>query len=197
MKAVLLTAMMITGAMASAEVYKIDTTASKAEWLAGKKTGSTHNGEIKIKNGEVQTDKKGKVTSANIVVDMKTISNIDLKDSAEYQKKLVGHLASDDFFKVEQFPESTFKLTSITPKAGSKDEYVVKGELTMIGKTEAVEFPAKMTTDKNTLTGSAKLTIERLKWGLQYGSGSIFKTLTADKIINDTYDLTLTFVAKK
>jgi polyisoprenoid-binding protein YceI len=182
---------------ASADVYKIDTNASKVEWLASKKIGSSHNGEIKIKSGEVKTDKKGTIESASVVVDMKTISNIDLKDSPEYQTKLVGHLSSDDFFKVGTHPESTFKLTSITPKAGSKDEYVVKGELTMIGKTEPIEFPAKIASDKNTLTGTAKVTVQRLKWGLQYGSGSIFKTLTADKIINDSFDLTLNLVAKK
>jgi polyisoprenoid-binding protein YceI len=112
------------------------------------------------------------------------------------QAKLIGHLSSDDFFKVEKFPESTFKLTSLTPEK-TKGVYKVKGELTMLGKTEPIEFPAKMTIEKGTLTGSGKVTLERLKWGLQYGSGSIFKSLTADKIINDSFDLTLNIVAKK
>jgi polyisoprenoid-binding protein YceI len=188
---------LLTGSFASAEVYKIDTAASKVEWLAAKKIGSSHNGEIKVKSGEVQTDAKGVVSSATVVVDMTTISNIDLKDNADYQKKLVGHLSSDDFFKVSKFPESTFKLTSVTPKAGSKDEFVMKGDLTILGKSQPIEFPAKITSDKSGVKGTAKVTIERLKWGLQYGSGSIFKTLTADKIINDTFELTLNLVAKK
>jgi polyisoprenoid-binding protein YceI len=179
-----------------ADVFKIDPTASKVEWLAGKKVGDTHNGEIKIKDGEIRAE-KGKFTSANIVVDMKTISNVDLKGNPVFQKKLVDHLSNEDFFNVTKFPESTFKLVSLTPKAGSKDDYVVKGELTMLGKTEAIEFPAKITTDKNTVTGTAKVKVERLKWGLQYGSGSLFKSLTADKIINDTFDLNLSLVAKK
>lgn len=194
---ILFTIATIIGSLASAEVYKVDTAASKVEWLGTKKIGKTHNGEIKLKSGEVQTDDKGKIKTLNITIDMKTISNIDLKDDAEYQKKLVDHLSNDDFFKVEKYPESTFKLTSITPKAGSKDEYVLKGDLTIIGKTEAIEFPAKITSDKNTVSGTAKLTIERLKWGIQYGSGNIFKSLTADKIINDTFDLTLNLTAKK
>jgi len=196
MKKTILFAMTILGSVAFADVYKIDTAASKVEWRAGKKVGSFHNGEVKLKSGEISTDKKGKMTTGSFVVDMKSITNQDLTD-AEYNKKLVGHLSSDDFFKVDKFPESTFALKSITPKAGSKDEYLVKGELTLIGKTEAIEFPAKASTDKNTLTGSAKVTIERLKWGLQYGSGSIFKSLTADKIINDSFELTLNLVAKK
>ena len=196
MKTMILTALTFISSVGLANVYKIDTSASRVEWKAGKKVGSFHNGEVKIKSGEISTDKKGLLTSGTFVVDMKSISNQDLTDET-YNKKLVGHLSSDDFFKVEKFPEATFTLKSATPKAGSKDEYVVKGDLTMIGNTQPIEFLAKISSDKSTLSGSAKVTIERLKWGLQYGSGSIFKTLTADKIINDTFDLTLNLVAKK
>jgi polyisoprenoid-binding protein YceI len=196
MKTTILTALMLMGSMAFAEVYKIDTAASKVEWRAGKKMGTFHNGEVKLKGGEINTDKNGQVVNGNFAVDMKSITNQDLTD-ATYNKKLVGHLSSDDFFKVDKFPESTFALKSITPKAGSKDEYFVKGDLTMIGNTQPIEFSAKISPDKNTISGTAKITVERLKWGLQYGSGSLFKSLTADKIINDTFDLTLNLVAKK
>lgn len=194
MKTAILTALTLTSTLALAETYKVDTAASRVEWKAGKKIGSFHNGDIKIKGGTVETDAKGAVKSADIAVDMKTIANEDLKDPA-YNKKLVGHLSSDDFFKVEQYPESNFKLKSIKEK--SKGEYEVTGDLTIIGKTQPVSFPAKMSVDKGTLTGSGVITIERLKWGLQYGSGSIFKSLTADKIINDTFELKLNIVAKK
>lgn len=192
----LLTALTLIGSMALADVYKIDTSASKAEWKAGKKMGSFHHGEVKLKSGEISTDPKGQVSGGTFAVDMKSITDQDLTDP-DYNKKLVGHLSSDDFFKVEKFPESTFVLKSVTPKPGSKDEYLLKGDLKMIGNTQAIEFPAKISSDKKTLIGKAQLTIERLKWGLQYGSGSVFKSLTADKIINDTFELTLNLVAKK
>lgn len=197
MKKTMLAALLLISTTAFAETYKIDTTASSVLWKAGKKVGSFHNGDIKVKSGTVETDKKGTIKNINVVVDMKSIANEDLKGSPDFQKKLVDHLSNDDFFKVDKFPESTFSLTSITPKAGSKDEYTVKGNLTMIGKTEAVEFPAKITSEKGMMKGTATITIERLKWGLQYGSGSIFKSLTADKIINDTFELTLNLTAKK
>ncbi len=196
MRASILAMLVVASGAATADVYKIDTAASRIDWKAGKKIGSFHNGDVKIKNGQVETDAKGNVKAADVVVDMKTISNEDLKEKPDMQKKLVGHLSSDDFFKVDKHPEATFKLKSITPKA-AKGEYEVTGDLTMIGKTESVTFPAKITTDKNTLKGTGTVTIERLKWGLQYGSGSIFKSLTADKIINDSFDLTLNLVAKK
>lgn len=109
----------------------------------------------------------------------------------------MGHLSSDDFFKVEKYPESAFKMTSIKLKPGSRDQYVMKGDLTIIGTTKPIEFPVQVSSDKNSLTGTGTLKIERLNWGLQYGSGSIFKSLTADKIINDSFELTLKIVAKK
>ncbi len=184
-------------ASAFADVYKIDPASSQVQWKAGKKIGSFHNGDVKVKSGTVETDAKGVVKKANVVVDMKTIADEDLKDSPDHQKKLVNHLSSEDFFKVEAFPEATFQLTSLSLKPGSKDEYVAKGDLTMIGSTHPIEFPAKVTTDKNSLRGTATVQIERLKWGLKYGSGSFFKSLTADKIINDTFELTLNLVGKK
>lgn len=195
MKTKILILISLLGSAAMAETYKVDTAASRVEWKAGKKIGSFHNGDIKIKSGTVEVDAKSVVKSAELSIDMKTIRDEDLTDPT-YNKKLVGHLSSDDFFKVEQFPESRFVLESIKPK-GSAGEYEVTGELTIIGKTERVTFPAKVNVDKGVLTGSGVVTIERLKWGLQYGSGSIFKSLTADKIINDTFELKLNIVAKK
>lgn len=197
MKTLIITMATLIVSFANAEKFNIDSAASSVEWKAGKKVGSFHNGKIQIKSGDIQTDKKGTITSGQIVIDMKTISNEDLKDSPEYQKKLVAHLSNDDFFKVDKHPESKFSLTSIELKSGTKNQYVVKGDLTIIGTTKPVEFPAEINLDKNTLTGTATLKIERLNWGLQYGSGSIFKTLTADKVINDSFDLTLKIVAKK
>ena len=197
MKTTILSIVAFLSATVMAEVYTIDTTASRIDWKAGKKIGSFHNGDIKVKSGKVETDAKGEIKKANVVVDMKTIGNEDLKDKPDYHKKLVGHLSSADFFDVEKHPESKFELKSIALKPGSKDEYVAKGNLTMIGQTKPVEVPVKVTKDKDTLTATGTMTIERTKWGLKYGSASFFKSLTADKIINDTFDLTLNLVAKK
>ncbi|MNK19521.1 hypothetical protein D3C87_377430 [compost metagenome] len=179
----------------AADVYKIDTKASSVAWKGTKKMGSFHTGGIALKEGQVNVDKKGQLTGGTVVVDMATISNEDLKDSPDFQKKLVGHLSSEDFFNVPKFPTATFKLTSITPK--SKDEVLVKGELTMIGKTNPIEFPAKVSTDKGVVTGEANVKVDRTKWGLKYGSGNFFKELAGDKIISDEFELTMKLVAKK
>ncbi len=67
----------------------------------------------------------------------------------------------------------------------------------MIGKTNPIEFPAKLNVAKNTLTGEALVKIDRTKWGLKYGSGNFFKELAGDKIINGEFELNLKLVAKK
>lgn len=179
----------------AADVYKIDTKASSVAWKGTKKMGSAHHGGISVKEGDVTFDKKGQLASGNIVVDMTTVTNEDLKDSPEYQKKLVGHLSNEDFFNVTKFPTATFKITGVTAK--SKTEAVVKGELTMIGKTNPIEFPVKLVVDKGVATGEALVKIDRTKWGLKYGSGNFFKELAGDKIISDEFELNLKLVAKK
>lgn len=197
MKKVLFLNLTFLSLISFAETYKVDPATSSVLWKAGKKIGSFHDGDIKIKSGNLETDAKGNIKSLKIAIDMATIANSDLAGSPDDQKKLIDHLSSDDFFKVKSHPESTFELTSISPKAGTKDEFKIKGNLTMIGNTQPIEFDSKITQEKGKVTGSAKLTIERLKWGLQYGSGSIFKTLTANKIINDSFEMTINLSATK
>ncbi|ASD63719.1 YceI family protein [Bdellovibrio bacteriovorus] len=178
----------------AADVYKIDTKASTVAWKGTKKMGDAHNGGISVKEGQVTVD-KGQLTGGNVVVDMTTITNEDVKD-AGYNKKLVGHLSTEDFFNAGKFPTSTFKITSVTPSK-NKGEVLVKGDFTMIGGTHPIEFPAKVTVDKGVATGEAVVKIDRTKWGLKYGSGNFFKELAGDKIINDEFELTLKLVAKK
>lgn len=176
----------------AAETYKIDAKESTIEWKGSKKLGSSHHGGVSFKEGTVSVD-KGALVGGQATVDMKTITNEDVE--GEWKAKLVGHLSSGDFFDVAKYPTSTFKITSVTMK--SPTEALVKGDFTMIGKTNPVEFPMQVSIDKGTATGTGTLKVNRTKWGLKYGSGSIFKELAADKIISDDFELKLKIVAKK
>ncbi|MFN3696649.1 MAG: YceI family protein [Pseudobdellovibrio sp.] len=179
---------------ATEQTLKLDAAASSIEWKGTKKVGSFHVGGIKVKEGEIVVAGDN-IKSGQVVVDMKTITNTDLTD-ADYNKKLVTHLSNADFFNVDKYPTSTFKLSSIN--AGkNKGEFSVKGELTMIGQTNPVEFPAKIKIENGQAMAEGVLKIDRTKWGLKYGSGNFFKELAGDKIINDEFELTLKLVAKK
>lgn len=180
-------------AATTAETYKIDTAASIIEWK-GKKVAYGHNGTLKVQAGEFQVE-NNTIKSGNVVADMKSIANVDIKDAGK-NKDLVGHLSSADFFNVEQNPTSEFKLISVTPSKG-KNEVVIKGDFTMIGKTNPIEFPATVKFENGTASGQGTVKIDRTKWGLKYNSGNFFKDLAADKIINNEIELTLKIVAKK
>lgn len=170
--------------------YVVDTESSTVEWYAEKVTGK-HNGTVEMKSGEFSfTDNK--LTGGNFVVDMTTIDNSDLE--GEWKDKLVGHLKSDDFFGVETYPNAEFKMTSAKKQGGNK--YLVKGDMTIKGVTNPVEFPAEIVVAGDQVIGSATVTIDRSKYNVKYGSGSFFDNL-GDKTIYDNFDLKIKLVSKK
>jgi polyisoprenoid-binding protein YceI len=176
----------------SGATYKVDTSSSSIKWT-GKKVTGKHNGKIKIKSGELQT-KSEVLTGGTIVIDMNSITNDDLTDS-ESNKKLIGHLRSEDFFSVDKFPSATFEITRVDAGAGEKDA-IVTGNLTIKGKTEPVSVSAKLNFNDNKLKASGKTTIDRTKWDIKYGSGKFFQNL-GDKVIYDEVELEFDLEAVK
>lgn len=183
-------------AQAHADVYKVDAAASAITWKATKKVTGGHHGTVAVKEGSVDVNAKNEVTAATVVADMTKIHDIDLADSPKDQAKLVGHLSSPDFFDVTKKGNetATFKLSKFSKKNGG---WVASGELTMIGQTHPVEFPVTVKVEKGTATADGTVKIDRTKWGLKYGSGDFFKELTADKIINNDFEVGFKLVAKK
>lgn len=169
----------------------VDIKSSTVYWTGEKVTGE-HTGTLGIKEGHIMmTD--GKPTSATIVLNMKTIAVTDITD-AESNAKLVGHLNSPDFFNVSEFGTGTFTANSITPIAGAKDReanYTLTGTLTLKGITKDISFPAYISMENGKLTANGKLTFDRTKYDIRYGSGSFFDDL-GDKAIYD--DVELSFV---
>ncbi len=178
----------------NAETYKVDTTNSTLHWKGSKLGGSSHEGNVAIKEGTLTIDNKGNPVSANVVIDMTKITNLDLASKPDMQAKLVGHLTSDDFFNVEKYPTATFVSKRVTKQG---DTYLVKGDLTIRDKTQEIEFPAKIKTSKNDATAEAKLTIDRAKHDVKYASTNFFKKLADDKIIKNEIEFDLKIVAKK
>ncbi|MBU1011887.1 MAG: YceI family protein [Bacteroidetes bacterium] len=152
----------------------------------GNKVGGSHYGTIDLKEGNLKWD-HDQITSGKFVVDMQSIKNIDLTD-AGYNKKLVDHLKSSDFFGVEEFPEAVLEITEGTVLSINK--YKLMANLTIRGITHPIEFDALKEGDKL----MAKLTIDRSKYEVKYRSKSFFQNL-GDKLIYD--DFTLEIVVTK
>ena len=176
----LLAILLLIGTLsASAQKSEIDLSKSQVLWT-GKKIGGSHNGKIQIQSGSFEL-KNGEVVSGNVVIDMNSLTNDDLKD-AGYNKQLVDHLKSDDFFGVNNHPTATFKIT----RAGkfNSDKALVTGLLTIKGKTEKVSFVV----NRKDNVYSTQLKVDRSKFGVRYGSKSFFNNL-GDKVIDDMFTL--------
>ena len=164
---------------------------SKVVWL-GKKVTGEHSGEINMAFGDLQFD--GDVLKGgSFEIDMNSITNTDIENE-EYNQKLVGHLKSDDFFGVSQYPKASFVIKSAEHKKAGK--YHVTGDLTIKGITKTIEFPAQVTLLDSKATATASVTIDRSEFNVKYGSGSFFDGL-GDKMIYDDFTLDITLVANK
>ena len=142
---------------------------------------------------DVTIDAKGNLSSGKFEADMTTIKNTDVT-SPEYSAKLDGHLKSEDFFGVEKFPKATFVLTKVAKIA--KGNALVKGNMTIKGKTVPIEFKAVFQEAADGMKVYANITLDRTKFDIRYGSGSFFENL-GDKTIYDDFNITLTLVNKK
>ena len=75
-------------------------------------------------------------------------------------------------------------------------EVTIAGDLTIKGVTQRISFPAKAGVKGDIASATGKVTIDRTKFGLKYGSKSFFESI-GDKAIYDNFDLTFNVIAKK
>lgn len=157
----------------------VDTKASSFKWKGTKVTGE-HYGQVSLKSANLKHSKDGKISSGEFVIDMDSVTVGDL--SGEWATKFLNHIKSPDFFNVPKFPTSKLVVTSDNGK-------VLKGKLTIKGKTNDITIPYKKSGD----TYKGTMTFDRTKYDMKYGSGSFFKGL-GDKMIHDK--VTLSFEVK-
>ncbi len=168
-----------------ASTLAVDTKESKIHWLAKKVTGQ-HEGFISISNGSLSVD-KGKVVGGSFTIDMKSIVCTDITNE-EYNKKFISHITTGDFFEVEKFPTTTFKITKVV---GSN----ITGDLTLHGVTKTITFPAKISVAGGKVTATASIPVDRTEFGVKYGSKKFFESI-GDKAIDDVFTLDITLSAK-
>ncbi|MCP1384407.1 YceI family protein [Runella salmonicolor] len=189
--------MMINSAVATEKTaskkavsYKVDASKSVVKWHAKKVTGE-HNGTVNLANGVLTVDGT-KITGGSFEIDMTSIKCEDLTD-AGYNAKLITHLKSDDFFSAEKHPKATFKITKVE---GSGANYTLTGDMTIKGITKSISFPATVKADAKGVTANAKITLDRTKWDIRYGSKSFIPNI-GDKAIYDDFAIDLTLAAVK
>ena len=173
----------------NSKVYTVDSGKTKATWTGTKITGK-HIGNIAVSKGEINSDGKV-ITGGKIEFDMNAITCTDLTDKG-YNEKLIGHLKGEDFFNSAKFPISVFEITSVKHKA--EENYDVTGKLTIKGITNEVTFPAVIKISESTIITVAKITVNRTKYDIKYGSASFVEGI-GDKAISDDFELDVDVVA--
>ena len=84
--------------------FNIVVSQSNIDWVGRKVTGA-HDGTIAIKQGTLTLD-EGKLAAGSFVIDTTSIKILDVTDPAT-NAQFAGHLASDDFFAIDRYPEAT------------------------------------------------------------------------------------------
>ncbi|RKE90840.1 YceI family protein [Ichthyenterobacterium magnum] len=184
-------------AESTSEKYVANVAESTIEWKGFKPTGS-HNGTVNIESGVFKTD-AGRIKSGTFLIDMKSIVSTDMEEG-EYKTSLEEHLKGTvegkegDFFNVTKFPTGAFEVTGTKTEDGKT---MLSGNLSLKGQKHNITFPVTVSNNGDLMTiESEAFTIDRTKWGINYGSKSVFDNL-GDKFINDDMELKIKIVAKK
>jgi polyisoprenoid-binding protein YceI len=185
----LLTTSFTIGVSVNDNTLKVDLQNSKATWIGKKFTGE-HTGNVRFSNGQFQVA-NGKLKGGSFELNLNSITVTDITDASS-NAKLVGHLKGDDFFGVAKHPTASFAIVSANHING--DDYNIKGKLTIKGITQDIEFPANVKLSKDKVQARAKITVNRTKFDIKYGSKSFFDNL-GDKFIYDDFELEVDLVA--
>ncbi|HUR53464.1 MAG TPA: YceI family protein [Gemmataceae bacterium] len=160
LSAAVLAALLAAPVLAAETKYALSGDNTKVEFT-GKKPDGKHDGGFKKLTGTATTD-AGVLKAIEVEIDTDSLwSDAD---------GLTKHLKNPDFFNVKENPKATFKTTKIEKAA---DRYTVTGDLTMLGKTKPVTFPAAVEEKDGTLTVKSEFKINRTDWGMTYGKGKV------------------------
>jgi polyisoprenoid-binding protein YceI len=155
-------------AFAAETTYKLDGENTKVTFT-GTKPGGKHDGGFKKLTGTAVVN-DGTLTKIEVEIDCDSLWSDDPAG------KLTAHLKSPDFFGVKDHPKSTFKTTKIEKTEKGVN---ITGDLTLLGKTKAVTFPATVSEKDGTLMlASSEFAIDRTEWGMKFGQGRVDNKVT-------------------
>jgi len=176
--------------------YVLDAERSAIFWT-GRNLFNHHTGSLSLRDGTAEL-RDDALVAASFTVDMDSIGCTDIQD-ANMNAMLIGHLKSDDFFAVEDYPTAQFVATDIAPIANSTsgtDNYRVRGDFTLRGQTRPLEFSVNLATDaEGGLAAQAIFDLDRTEYGGIYGSGKFFSRL-GQHVVNDLVHLHLKLFLK-
>ena len=169
-----------------------DVTTSSLTWKGFKPTG-THNGTLMLKEGVVKADSTG-IKEGVFVIDMSSLTVLDIPAGSKENGDLTGHLSSPDFFDSASFPTATFQFSGLETKGKTT---FLKGELTIKNISQPISVPVVITeADGITTLTAVPFKIDRTLFDIKFKSKKFFDDLK-DKFINDEFEVGFEVKLKK
>lgn len=155
--------------------YAIDPGHSSVVFKVGHLGVSTFWGRFNQVSGQVNVDTEdASKSSVSITIPAESVdSNSGDRDA---------HLKSPDFFNVKEFPEISFKSSKVVDKG--RGVLAVSGELTLLGKSRAIQFEATPVGHGEVgrfgyrAGWNAEFVIKRADFGMTYGEGVLGQEVT-------------------
>jgi len=173
---------------------ELDRVRCRVTWT-GRNLLNSHEGEVAVAGGHVDCDAGG-LQGGRIVLDLRRLTCADLAGS-DLHDVLIAHLESDDFFDTERWPTATYTVKSgrwLDGAAPGAPNLAVAGELTLRGQTHPLDCVlAAGSAPDGTVGAQGALAFDRTRWGVNYGSGRLYRRL-AGHLVNDTVELGLRLV---
>jgi polyisoprenoid-binding protein YceI len=151
-------------AMPPAGTYELDIAHTTVEFVARHMLSKVR-GRFTDFSGAIEVAEKPEDSSVKV-----EIQTASIKTDTEKRDE---HLKSGDFLLIEEYPKITFASTAVRPTGGTSFE--LEGDLTIKGVTKPVTLTGEflgtgpgMDGETPLLAASAKVTIEREDWGVNW-----------------------------
>jgi polyisoprenoid-binding protein YceI len=168
-------------------IYTVDVANTVVQWKGTMLGIKYHEGNLNLLNGSLNVE-DGKVVGGNFTVDMSSMMATDSNfqpEEGSTREKLLGHLASPDFFDVANNPTATFVI-----KSG--DGPTATGDLTIrgINHSESVKN-ISLTEENGVLKANGNLTFNRKDYNVSWDSPM------KDVVLSNDVELSISLAASK
>ena len=160
-------------ATAAPETYVVDPIHSFAYFSIDHLGVSNVRGRFNKSSGKFTMDSAAKTGSVEMVIDTASVDTGD-NDKGSRPRSRDEHLRSADFFNVAEFPQMSYKSTSVKFNGDVPAE--VDGQLTLLGVTKPVALKIERWVCKDhpmrkkpMCGGDASATLKRTDFGMKYG----------------------------
>ncbi len=177
--------------------YTIIPTESSLLWEARKTLIDNYKnqGTIDVSEGSFQIE-EGQIISGSMIIDVNSLKVINMTTIGA-NNNLEGHLKSDDFFSVEDYPQIELFIypSNIDENDESSMLYNLEASLTIKGINQNIELPVMVYKINDQVIIEGRTSLDRTLWDIRFGSDKFFDNL-ANNVIDDFFTITFKIIAK-